>query len=242
MLAIYKRELSGFFSSLIAYLSISVFLIVLSLFLWVFTESSVLEFGFASLDVMFDTVPVLFMFLIPAITMKSFAEERSSGTLEIIFTKPLNDLEIILGKFFANATLVICALIPTLIYYASIYILGSPVGNIDSGGVMGSYFGLVMLGLAFTSIGILSSTLTTNQITAFILGVFLCFFLYLGLDSVSRLSVFFGSLDHLIQQLGMLSHYKSMSRGVIDTRDLIYFLSVIIFFIYLSKVVIQRLK
>lgn len=241
MLTIFKKELSSFFSSLIAYITITVFLVVTGLFLWVFPDTSILEYGFASLDTLFNIAPWVFMFLIPAITMRSFSEEKKSGTIELLATRPLTDLQIILGKYFAGSALVFFALIPTIVYYITVYQLGITKGNIDTGSVMGSYIGLFLLGASFVSIGIFASALSDNQIVAFTIAVFLTFFCFSGFDSISSLALF-GKAGNTIAQLGINAHYQSISRGVLDTRDAVYFLSFIGFFVLLTKTVMESRK
>jgi ABC-2 type transport system permease protein len=235
MISIFKKELNVFFSSLIGYMVIGVFLITMGLFLWVFPSTNLLDTGFASLDYLFSFAPNIFMFLIPAITMRTLAEEQQTGTIEFLATRPVTDTDIILGKYFAALTLVLFAIAPTLLYFWTISTLGSPAGNIDSGAVWGSYFGLFFLGAVFTAIGIFASSTTTNQIVAFVLGVFLCFFFYLGFDFLSNFPAFVGRIDYLIEMFGMNYHYTSISRGILDTRDFLYFISLIIFFVALTK-------
>jgi ABC-2 type transport system permease protein len=223
MIRIFFKEFNSFLNSLIAYLVIGVFLTGIGLLLWVFPETSVLDYGFADMDTLFSMAPYVFIFLIPAITMKSFAEEKKMGTMELLLTKPLSDWDIVLGKFAASFSLTLVALLPSLIYYFSISKLGNPVGNIDTAGVIGSYVGLSLLALVFCAIGILSSSLTVNQIVSFILAAFLCFIFYTGFDSLATLS---GSFALTIKQFGILYHYEALSKGLIDSRDVIYFLSV----------------
>src|SRR3984885_14521814 len=184
MLSILKKEITAYLSSLVAYVTIGVFLLVMGLFLWVFPESSILNYGFAALDSLFNTAPYLFMFLIPAITMRSLAEERKEGTFELLLTRPLTHWQIVMGKYLASIVLVLFALIPTLVYYYSVYTLGEPQGNIDTGGVIGSYIGLFLLGASFAAIGLFASSISKNQIIAFTVAVFLCFFFYSGFDSL----------------------------------------------------------
>ncbi len=210
------------------------------LFMWVFKETSVLNHNYASLGQLFSIGPMVFLFLIPAITMQSFSEEKQNQTMEFLFTKPLTDLDIILGKFLASVTLVILAVLPTLIYYVSIYKLGSPEGNIDSGAVIGSYIGLILLGAVFASIGIFISSLTSNQIVAFIISTFLCFFFFWAFDFLSQMSMFYGKSDIIVKSLGMEYHYDNISKGRIDTRDVFYFCSLIMFFIYLTTLSLGR--
>jgi ABC-2 type transport system permease protein len=241
MLSIYKKEFYAYLSSLVAYITIGIFLTVLGLFLWVFPDTSILDYGYAGLDSLFNTVPYLFMFLIPAITMRTLAEEKKEGTFELLATKPLTDWDIILGKYLAAVTLVLFALIPTLIYYISVYQLGATVGNIDSGAVIGSYIGLFLLGAAFVAIGVFSSSLTKNQIIAFAIAVFLCFITFSGFDSASQI-LSFQSIDSILINLGINAHYQSISRGVLDTRDLIYFLSFIAIFLVITKTILGGRK
>jgi len=213
----------------------AVFLISSGLFLWVFPESSLLDAGYASMDYFFFLAPYILIFLIPAITMRSFSEEMNMGTIELLSTKPLTNLHILLGKYFASLTLVIIALLPTLIYWYTIYRLASPIGNVDMGGTLGSYFGLIMLSAVFCAIGIFCSSVTSNQIVAFVAGLFLCFFLFESFESLSKLGILFAKNDYLVEQLGLRAHYSSMSRGVIDSRDLIYFSSVIFLFLLFTR-------
>ncbi len=242
MYALFKKEISNFLGSLIGIMVVVVFLLITGLFLWVFqSDFNVMTFGYANLDSLFILAPWVFLFLVPAVTMRSFAEERRTGTIEMLLTKPLSDWQIVTGKYFAGVVLVIMALLPTLIYYISVYQLSLPVGNVDNGGFWGSYIGLFFLSATFVSIGLFCSSVTNNQILAFILSVFLCGFLYLGFDLIYSMALF-GKVDLFIQQLGMANHYSSMSRGVIDTRDLIYFLSVIVLFLSLTKLTLSIRK
>ena len=241
MYSILKKEITSYLSSLVAYVTIGVFLLVLGLLLWVFPDSSILEYGYATLENFFGTAPYLFMFLIPAITMRSLAEERKEGTFELLLTRPLTDWQIVAGKYLAAVVIILFALIPTLIYYYSVYTLGAPQGNIDTGGVIGSYIGLFLLGSAFAAVGLFASAISKNQIVAFIIAVFLCFFFYSGFDSLSSIL----SLQDLnIQDLGINEHYQSISRGVLDTRDLVYFIVLTGLFISLTPYVLlqQRQK
>ena len=241
MLSILKKEIISYLSSLVAYVTIGVFLLVLGLFLWVFPQSSILDYGYAGLDSLFSTAPYLFMFLIPAITMRSLAEERKEGTFELLLTRPLTYWQIVLGKYFASLLLVLFALLPTLVYYYSVYTLGTPQGNIDTGGVIGSYIGLFLLGASFAAIGLFASSISKNQIIAFTVAVFFCFFFYSGFDSLGQLL----SLQNLsLENLGITAHYQSVSRGVLDTRDLVYFIILTGLFICLTLFVLikQRQK
>jgi ABC-2 type transport system permease protein len=241
MLTIYKKELYSYLSSLVAYITIGIFLIVLGLFLWVFPDTSILEYGYAGLDSLFNTVPYLFMFLIPAITMRSLSEEKKEGTFELLATRPLTDWQIIGGKYLACLTLVLFALIPTLIYYISVYQLGAVIGNIDTGAVIGSYIGLFLLGGAFVAIGIFSSSLTKNQIIAFAIAVFFSFIAFSGFDSASQI-LSLQKYDNILINIGINEHYQSISRGVLDSRDLIYFLSFIAVFLLITKTILGGRK
>jgi len=235
MIQVFKKELNSFLNSLIAYVVIGVFLTSIGLMMWVFTDTSVLDYGFADMDTLFSLGPYVFIFLVPAITMKSFAEEKKMGTMELLLTKPLSDWDIVMGKFMATFSLVMFALIPSVIYYFSIYQLGNPEGNIDSAGVAGSYVGLMFLSLVFCAIGLFASSLTTNQIVSFIVAAFLSFIFYTGFDSLSSL----GGNALLIKQFGILYHYESLSRGVIDSRSVIYFASVAGLILLCAKTVIS---
>jgi ABC-2 type transport system permease protein len=238
MIAILKKELNSFFSTPIGYLVIAIFLIINGLFLWVFdNEFNILNAGFADLNSFFYLAPWIFLFLIPAISMRAFSDEYNSGTIEILKTKPISNWEIILGKYFASLLLIIVALIPTLLYVYSISQLGSPKGNYDIGALLGSYFGLLFLAGTYTAIGVFSSTLSKNQIVAFIIAMFISFILFYGFEAMASM---FGSLDYFIQSLGLNEHYKSISRGVIDTRDLLYFISVTVFFLMATKLRLDR--
>jgi ABC-2 type transport system permease protein len=235
------KEINAFLNSLIAYIIIAIFLTGIGLLLWVFPETSVLEYGFADMGSFFSLCPYIFMFLIPAITMRMFSEEKRGGTMELLLTRPIRDIDIILGKYLAGVFLVAFSILPTILYYITISYLGNPVGNIDTAGVIGSYFGLFLLGAVFTSIGIFSSSFTENQVTAFIIAVFLSFLLYFGFDAISGLGIFGGNAD-IIGQMGILYHYNSMSKGLIDSRDVIYFLSVIAGMIMLTNLILRSRK
>ncbi len=243
MLSLIRKEINGFLNSLIGYVSILVFIITISLFLWVFPETgfSVLESGYANLDGLFAITPWVYMFLVPAITMRMFAEERRSGTIEFLLTKPLTELQIVIAKYVSGVILIIVSLVPTLVYYYSVSELAVPAGNVDQGAIWGSYLGLVFLGAGFVSIGLFASALTSNQVVAFIIAMFLCFISFTGFESLSGLFPS-GVAANVIYKLGVNAHYLSMSRGVIDSRDVIYFLSLMAFFIYASKTVLESRK
>ena len=242
MYTLLRKEISTFLSSLVGYAVIIVFLLVNGLFLWVFPlQFNILDYGFASIDNYFMLAPWVFLFLIPAITMRSFAEEHKTGTMEMLLTKPISDIEIIVAKYLAGLLLVLFAVLPTFIYYFTVYKLGMPPGNIDHGGTWGSYIGLIFLGAGFVAIGIFSSSVSNNQIVSFLIAVFLSGFMYIGFEFVYDLSLF-GSFGLLVSQLGINYHYTGMSRGVIDTRDVIYFLSLIAVFLMLTRFRLERRK
>jgi ABC-2 type transport system permease protein len=242
MISLLWKEINGFFSSITGYLVIITFLLINASFLWLFSGNfNLIESGYASIDGLFLISPWVFMFLIPAITMRLFADEKRLGTLELILTKPLTELQIILSKYLAGLLLVVFSLLPTLIYFYSIYQLGNPVGNIDVGGTVGSYIGLLFLGESYTAIGLFDSSLTDNKIVSFIISLALCFFFYFGFDQIAASDVF-GSLNLLIYSLGINEHYISMSRGVIDSRDVLYFLSLIAAFLLATRLTLQSRK
>ena len=231
MVAILKKEIQSFFSSPVGYLVVSIFLIVCGLFLFVFSGSyNILDNGFADLSPFFNLAPWIFIFLIPAITMKSFSEEKKQGTMELLLTKPIGLWNLVLGKFFGTFLLVIIALLPSILYVFTIHQLGDPIGNFDVGATLGSYFGLFLLASCYTAIGLFSSALSQSQITAFIIAVFLCFIGFFAFEGLAGYDLLKDSA-YGIEALGISYHYKSMSRGVIDTRDLIYFLSLVILFL-----------
>jgi ABC-2 type transport system permease protein len=242
MWALFKKEISGFFSSLTGYLVIVVFLLLNSLFMWIVPgQFNVIENGYATMDSLFAIAPWVFLFLVPAICMRMFSEEKRTGTLDLLFTRPVSELQIIMAKFLASWTLVLCSLIPTFIYFWSVSRLGSPPGNMDMGGTWGSYIGLYFLGGIYAAIGLFASSLTGNQIVAFILGVFLSFLMYLGFEFLSGIAGS-GSTAFLISRLGISYHYNSISRGVIDSRDMLYFTGVIFLFVVGTRTVLQSSK
>jgi ABC-2 type transport system permease protein len=242
MFTLFRKEINGFLNSLIGYIVIIVFLLVIGLFLWVLpVDSNILDFGYASMDGLFIIAPFVFLFLIPAITMRSFADEKRSGTIELLMTQPLTDLQVILAKYFAGLVLVIFSLVPTLVYFFSVYRLGLQPGNLDTGSMWGSYIGLVFLSAAFVSIGIFASSVSDNQIVSFIIAIFLSAFLYMGFELI-YIFIVSGRIGLMVQSLGINVHYSSISRGVIDSRDLVYFLSISIFFILLTKLSLESRK
>lgn len=242
MKSIFKREIKHFFESAIGMMVVGVFLLTTSLFLFVFPDTSILSSPYVSLDIFFDLAPSLFIFLIPAITMRSIAEERQEGTLEVLLTQPIQPFDLIVGKWLASWTLVLIALFPTIAYYFTLYQLGDPIGNIDSGAIAGSYLGLFLLAGAYSSIGVFASTLADNQIVAFIIGAFLAFLFFYGFFYFSLLPIVVGRLDELIQMIGMDYHYRSISRGVVDLRDVLYFFSTISFFVFAAVIMVEKRK
>jgi len=242
MWALFKKEISGFFSSLTGYLVIVVFLLLNSLFMWIVPgQFNVIENGYATMDSLFAIAPWVFLFLVPAICMRMFSEEKRTGTLDLLYTRPVSELQIILAKFLASWALVFFSLLPTLIYFLSVSRLGSPPGNMDIGGTWGSYIGLLFLGGIYAAIGIFASSLTGNQIVAFIIAVFLSFLMYLGFEFLSGIAES-GSTVFMISRLGISYHYNSISRGVIDSRDMLYFAGVILLFIVGTRTVLQSSK
>jgi ABC-2 type transport system permease protein len=238
MITILKKEFNDFLNSLVAYVVMGIFLIGIGLLMWVFPETNVLDYGYASMETLFAVAPYVFMFLVPAITMKSFAEEKRNGTIELLYTLPFRNSDIILGKFLAGFLLVCFSVIPTLIYYYTISYLGNPPGNLDTPGIIGSYIGLILLGAVFTSIGILSSALSGNQIVSFILAAFLSFVVYSGFDSLAAINIW-SDTAYLVRQLGILFHYEILAKGLIDFQSILYFLTVIVLFLFLTKVTLN---
>ena len=242
MIAVFKKELIHFFGSLTGAMTIAVFLLVTGLFMWVLPDFSILEGVYASLEQLFSLAPVIFIFLVPAITMRTFSDERQTGNFEMLRTKPVTAAGIVFGKYFATLVLILIALVPTLMYYYSVYMLGSAKGNIDSGQILGSYLGLIGLASSFAALGIFASALTKNQIVAFLSGCFLCFVFYWSFYYLSKLPVFFGKTDDFVQRLGIDYHYISMSRGVLDTRDISYFIAFAGIALILTLMLIRRNK
>jgi len=242
MLSLLKKEISVFLSSLIGYIVIGVFLTAIGLTMWVLPmDSNILNGGYAGIDALFVQAPWVFLFLIPAITMRSFAEEKRSGTIELLLTRPISDMQIVLAKFLASVLLVALALLPTLVYYWSVYKLGNPQGNLDTGRTWGSYFGLLFLASGFVSIGVFASAITGNQVISFIVAVILSFFCYAGFAFLGG-SLSSGITGNIVQQLGISAHYSSMSRGVIDTRDVLYFVSISAVFLLMSRTSLESRK
>ena len=235
MWSVCKKEFRQFFSSLTGYIAIIVFLLLNGLFLFVFPDTNILDFGFATLDKFFELAPWILLLLIPAITMRSFADEFKGGTFEILQTKPLSRWQLVSGKYFGSLLVVLIALVPTIIYPISVQQLAASGGGIDMGGTIGSYIGLIFLAGVFVAIGIACSSITNNAVVAFIAGAFLCFVLYSGFNAISRIPALQAGADYYIEMLGIDFHYRSVSRGVVDSRDLIYFLSVILFFLLFTN-------
>lgn len=235
MWSVCKKEFRQFFSSLTGYIAIIVFLLLNGLFLFVFPDTNILDFGFATLDKFFELAPWILLLLIPAITMRSFADEFKGGTFEILQTKPLSRWQLVSGKYFGSLGVVLIALIPTVIYAISVQQLAVTGGGIDMGGTIGSYIGLIFLAGVFVAIGIACSSVTNNAVVAFIAGAFLCFVLYSGFNAISRIPALQAGADFYIEMLGIDFHYRSVSRGVVDSRDIIYFLSIILFFLIFTN-------
>ncbi|MEO7961917.1 MAG: ABC transporter permease [Ginsengibacter sp.] len=234
MRSIVQKELHQFFSSLAGYITIILFLLVTGFILFFLKDSNIFDYGYASLDQFFDISPWIFIFLIPALCMRSFADEFKTGTFEILKTKPLTNLDIVYGKYFAVMIVVILTLIPTLLYVYTINHLAS-AGGIDSGALLGSYLGLIFLSGVFAAISLWCSSLTSNAVIAFLSGVFFCIVLYFGFNAISQLPVFSGNADYYLEMAGIDFHYRSISRGAIDSRDVLYFVSIIFLFLSLTS-------
>lgn len=241
MRPIFLREVASFFSSVIGYVAIGVFLIACWLFLWILSDgSNIMDYGYASMDKFFDIAPLLLLLLIPAVTMRSFAEEIRTGTIEWLSTKPLSDLDIILGKYFASLALIAFALLPSLVYLYSIATLSDESVKLDTGGILGSYFGLFFLASGFAAVGVFCSALASNQVVGFLVSLFACFLLYSGFEGLSKIPAFTGDIEYYLSMVGMQFHYASISRGIVDSRDVVYFLSIIILFISLTRITLAR--
>ena len=242
MIALFKKEIGVFFSTLIGYLIIGIFLLINSILLWSdFSNMNILSYAYADMDIFFFTAPFFFLLFIPAISMRVFTEEYSSGTIETLISKPITALHIVIAKFLAVFVFVLFAILPTLIYVVSIYYLGESVGNLDLAGILGSYFGLMFLCALFSAISVFSSSLASNQIISFVLAISLCALFYFGFDELSELS-FFQNFDLIIQQVGISFHYEMMSKGLVKLSDIIYFISVTILFIKLTELIIGQRK
>ncbi|MEN9303830.1 MAG: hypothetical protein RL264_2259 [Bacteroidota bacterium] len=242
MRALYLKEINSFLSSIIGYVFIVIYLVASWLFHFVLSyNTNLLEGAESDLIPFFNLSPVIFLVLIPAITMRSIAEERRTGTIELLLTRPISDLQMILAKYFAGVTLLIIAIIPTVVYFLTMYFLGKPVGIIDTGATLTSYIGLVLLGSVFVAIGIFASSLTSSQIVAFIMAMFLCWLIYDGFNLLGDFSQF-GNMDYVIRYLSIAEHYESIQKGVVETNDIVYFLSIIVLFIFASLTVVKTLK
>jgi ABC-2 type transport system permease protein len=235
MRSIFIKEINSFFSSIVGYVALLVFLVACSLFLWIIPQFSILEYGYASMERFFEIAPWLLLFLVPAVTMRSFADEFRTGTIEWLSTKPVTDLEIILGKYFATLALILFALLPTLVYVYTIQNLSYVDIDIDFAGIIGSYIGLFFLAATFGAVGIFCSSLTANQVVGFLISLLACYVLYTGFEQLSKLPKFSEGIDYYLSMVGMEFHYNSISRGLIDSRDIVYFISVIFLFISLTR-------
>jgi len=242
MISLLRKEIAAFFSSITGALVVSVFLLTTGLFLWVIPgEMNILFGGYSTLESLFYLAPWVYLFLVPAVTMRLFADEKKAGTLELLLTRPVSEMKIVWAKYLAGLIVVLISLIPTFIYFFSVYYLGNPVGNMDVGGTWGSYLGLFFLAAIYAAIGVFASALSDNQIVAFVIAVVLCFLLYSGMDSIASMPGL-RSLSDTITTIGIDSHYRSISRGVVDSRDIIYFAGVIYFFLFLTKTVLNSRK
>ena len=235
MRSIFIKEINSFFSSIVGYVAMLVFLIACGLFLWIIPQYSILGYGYASLDRFFEMAPWLLLLLVPAVTMRSFSDEYRTGTIEWLSTKPVTDLDIILGKYLATLALIVFALVPTFIYIYTINNLSFPDVSIDTAAIIGSYIGLFFLAATFGAVGIFCSSLTGNQVVGFLISLLACYLLFTGFEQLSRLPKFTEGVDYYLSMIGMEFHYTSISRGLIDSRDVVYFLSVIILFIALTR-------
>jgi ABC-2 type transport system permease protein len=243
VIALLKKEINAFLGSTIGYVVVVVFLLITGLFAWILPETgfNIIGNGYANLDPLFILAPWVFMFLVPAITMRSLAEETKTGTIELLLTRPLTDIQIVSAKYFAGLLLVLFSLLPTLVYYAVVNYLAAPTGNLDHGGIIGSYIGLFFLGSAYVAIGIFASSVSNNQIISFLLAVIITFVFHAGFDFLSSLT---GSnqVNFLLSQVGMSAHYSSLSRGVIDMRDAVYFITLTLFFLFLTRFILEKRK
>jgi len=236
----FKKEVTSFFGSLTGYIVISIFLIANSLFLWVFPgEYNVLDSGYADLDTLFFLAPWIFLFLVPAVTMRLFADEKRTGTIELLYTRPLSEMQIVIAKYSAGIALVLFSLVPVLLFFITVGLLGETAWNIDTGAFWGSFIGLFFLAAVYVAIGVFASSITDNQIIAFLTAMILSFFFYMGFEAISNLELW-GNLSNTIDKMGINAHYKSMSRGVLDTRDIIYFIAVSGIFLLSTKAVLEK--
>lgn len=243
MFTLLRKEINSFLNSFIGYIVIIIFLVTISLFLWIFPDGgfNVLQSGYANLDSLFVITPWVYLLLVPAVTMRLFAEEKKAGTIELLLTRPLTEMQVVAAKYISGVVLVMFSLVPTLVYYFTVYHYAMPAGNVDSGAIWGSYIGLFFLGSAFVAIGLFASSITDNQVVSFILAFFLCLISYKGFESLSGLTGN-NSAGNILFNLGINAHYLSMSRGVIDTRDLVYFAGLILVFLFCTRTVIESRK
>jgi ABC-2 type transport system permease protein len=243
MFPLLVKEINSFLNSLIGYIVITVFLLTIGLFLWVFPDGNfnILQGGYANLDPLFVITPWVYMLLVPAVTMRLFSEEKKTGTLELLLTRPLTEMQVVAAKYLSGVVLVLFSLLPTLIYYLSVYNISLPAGNIDNGAIWGSYIGLLLLGAVFVSIGVFASSLADNQVVAFIIAFFLCLLCFRGFESLAAIFET-GKLSNIFFNLSINAHYLSLSRGVVDTRDVVFFLSCIFFFLFLTRTVLESRK
>ena len=239
MWAVCKKELGQYFSSLTAYIAIVVFLLLNGLFLFVFPDTNVFDYGYATLEKFFELAPWILLLLVPAITMRSFSDEFRAGTFETLRTRPITSWQILSGKYFGSLVVVLCSLLPTILYVFTIQRLSSE-GGIDVGGTIGSYIGLLFLAAVFTAIGICCSSFSNNAVVAFLIAAFVCFLMYNAFNAISRIPSFESGADYYIEMLGIDFHYRSISRGVVDSRDLIYFLSIILLFLFITNRNLQK--
>ena len=235
MRSIFIKEINSFFSSIVGYVAVLVFLFFCGLLLWIMPDYSILGYGYAAMDRFFQFAPWLLLLLVPAVTMRAFSDEFRTGTIEWLSTKPVTDVSIILGKYFATLVLVAFALVPTLIYVVTIYNLSLPDNSPDAAAIAGSYIGLMFLAATFSAVGVFCSSVTSNQVVAFLIALVSSYLLYTGFEHLSKLPQFAAGIDYYLSMIGMEFHYNSISRGVIDSRDVVYFLSVIALFISLTR-------
>ncbi|SFO00706.1 protein involved in gliding motility GldF [Algoriphagus ornithinivorans] len=238
MKSLFVKEINAFFGSLLGYLILALFLVAIGLIVWVFPETSVLDYGYADLEPLFTYTPYVFTFLIPALSMRAIAEEKRNQTWELLRTAPLSLTQIILAKYLALLCLIILAVLPTLLYYISIVQLGDPIGNLDQASFFGSWIGLLMIGAVFGAVGIFASALTSQQVVAFVLGVFLCFLIYFGFTAIADLQL--GAISYWIEEISLSYHYVNLSRGVIDSSDLFFLVGTIWLFLGASILVLKN--
>ncbi len=240
--SIFKKEIFQYLNTASGYISMVVFFVATWLFCWVFPSTNFFEYGYAEMGTFFEIAPYIFLFLVPALTMRLFSEEFRLGTIELLVTKPIGDFNIIIGKYLSAWFLVLLAILLTFCFFTSMYQLAYPIGNIDISGIMGSYLGLWLLGGVFCAIGVFASSTTDNQIIAFILSFVLSFILYDGISRIAEIESIGANFSYFLQNFSLNSHFQSLGRGVIDSRDLVYFLSIIFFFLYLTRISLRLRK